>query len=142
MCVTIFAMTVSALISFLILYDHRQLALHFESQLNAHGVKNVRTDMVNVTEERDALLARAERAEKALEERGSHPMSQGRDDAGNMLNNHENKEYSDEMISLKENVLRLDSERAVLQNILSQREKKIELLEEDLRGPVPFESGR
>ena len=57
-------------------------------------------------------------------------------------NENENQRHLDEIVALKENVLRLDFERSNLQNVLSQREKKIELLEEDLRGPVPYETGR
>ena len=57
-------------------------------------------------------------------------------------NGNENDKYFDEIIALKENVLRLDSERSMLQDVLSQREKKIELLEEDMRGPVPYETAR
>lgn len=45
-------------------------------------------------------------------------------------------------VSLKETILRLDSEKAELEKVLQQRDKKIELLEENLRGPVPYETGR
>ena len=93
---------------------------------------------MKVTEERDALLARAERAEKALEDREGGLVTR----SGLLLGSQEDKTYSDEIVSLKENILRLDSERAALQNMLTQREKTIELLEEDLRGPVPFETAR
>ena len=114
------------------------LAAQLESQLNNNSGKNVRTDIMKVTEERDALLARAERAEKALEDREGGLVTR----SGQLLGSQEDKTYSDEIVSLKENILRLDSERAALQNMLTQREKTIELLEEDLRGPVPFETAR
>ena len=64
-------------------------------------------------------------------------------DSNNIHNNgNDNNQYFDEIVALKENVLRLDSERSMLQDVLSQREKKIELLEEDMRGPVPYETAR
>jgi hypothetical protein len=104
-------------------------------QSNMKALKGTSTDNTNevikLQEECRQLLARAERAESSLELKNSSGNN------GNKLGEHEGF-----ILKLKENILRLDSERATLTDRLEQRDRKIELLEEDLRGPVPFEMAR
>jgi chromosome segregation ATPase len=52
------------------------------------------------------------------------------------------KRYREEIFGLKQSVVELSDERQRLKEALEQRERKIELLEEDLRGPVPYEMTR
>ena len=94
---------------------------------------------MKLTEEKNSYLCRAEKAEKEIQELKSRLNSNGKEKEMSSNDVHNN---FDEIVALKENVLRLDSERSMLQDVLSQREKKIELLEEDMRGPVPYETAR
>ena len=75
---------------------------------------------------------------------GTHARNgQDHSDRSNEDNENSQKaEFEQTIVALKGNILQLDTERDALQNLLTQREKKIELLEEDLRGPVPYEMGR
>ena len=51
--------------------------------------------------------------------------------------------YELNITTLKEQILMLDTEKVKLMELLEQRNRKIELLEEDLRGgPMPYEMGR
>lgn len=49
---------------------------------------------------------------------------------------------AEEVISLKKTILDISEERERLQDALSQSDRKIRLLEEDLQSPVPFEKAR
>lgn len=97
-------------------------------------------DLKKLMDEIETLRTRAEAAESSIGDDNIRVTN------GSPHHNN-NSELSSPMfdhsvLGLKENILRLDSEKATLENLLLQREKKIELLEEDLRGPVPFEMGR
>ena len=114
--------------------------------MNSQNTREVHTDTKKTVEEKNSFLVRAEKAEKEILEMKAQISSNGKEkerDSNNDHNNgNDNNKYFDEIVALKENVLRLDSERSMLQDVLSQREKKIELLEEDMRGPVPYETAR
>ena len=55
---------------------------------------------------------------------------------------HQSSGSSDEILGLKQSILQLDTERNQLKDILKQRDKKIQLLEGELKGPVPSEIAR
>ena len=50
--------------------------------------------------------------------------------------------FADEILSLKESVLRLEDEKTRLRETLETRDRKIALLEDELRSPVPGEANR
>ena len=97
-------------------------------------------DLKKLMDEIEALRTRAEAAESSMGDDHIR-VTNG---SPHIKNSTEvsSPSFDHSMSGLKENILRLDSEKAMLENLLLQREKKIELLEEDLRGPVPFEMGR
>ena len=97
-------------------------------------------DLKKLMDEIEALRTRAEAAESSMGDDHIR-VTNGSPHIKNSVEL-SSPSFDHSMSGLKENILRLDSEKAVLENLLLQREKKIELLEEDLRGPVPFEMGR
>ena len=97
-------------------------------------------DLKKLMDEIETLRTRAEAAESSMGDDNIR-VTNGSPHRNNSAE-HSSPLFDHSMSGLKENILRLDSEKATLENLLLQREKKIELLEEDLRGPVPFEMGR
>ena len=86
-------------------------------------------------EEIASLRHRAEAAERTAKEllqtSATSPSSSGGGDDSEML-----QHYQQQLIALKENILSLDANNQQLQADLEQRGRKIDLLEEELRGPV------
>ena len=106
-------------------------------------------DLKQLMDRIELLTIRAEGKEGTGNEKdkmitnGTHKQNGEHSDRNNDDNENSQKaEYEQTIVALKGNILQLDTERDALQNLLTQREKKIELLEEDLRGPVPYEMGR
>lgn len=101
-------------------------------------------DLKSLMDQIETLSTRAEAAETAVKDMRSNN-SNGTHTTPLLLMPspaEHSPEHSASVVSLKENILRLDSEKINLEKTLQQRDKKIELLEENLRGPVPFELGR
>ena len=124
-------------------FFHYLLVRQYELQVGGKMTKSgdfSTVDLKKLMDEIETLRTRAEAAESSIND-DNHRVTNG---SPHHNNNSElsSPTFDHSVLALKENILRLDSEKATLENILLQREKKIELLEEDLRGPVPFEMGR
>ena len=106
-------------------------------------------DLKSLMDQIEALSNRAEAAETAVKDMRSknsngttHSIPLTLMPASEEDTSGSSSSASASAVALKETILRLDSEKAELEKVLQQRDKKIELLEENLRGPVPYETGR
>ena len=112
----------------------RALAAMQEQQLLGNGSGND-ADIERMQEEIASLRYRAEVAERTANElvqtNATSPSSVEGGDDSEML-----QHYQQQLIALKENILGLDAKNQQLQADLDQRGRKIDLLEEELRGPV------
>ena len=90
-----------------------------QGQLNSQNTRDVHTDTKKTVEEKNSFLVRAEKAEKEILEMKAQISSNGKEkerESNNIHNNgNDNNKYFDEIVALKENVLRVDSERSMLQ---------------------------
>jgi predicted nucleic acid-binding Zn-ribbon protein len=100
-------------------------------------------DLKSLMDQIETLNTRAEAAEMAVKDLRSNT-SNGTHSTplALMPPPKEDPSPNSTVVALKESILRLDAEKVDLEKTLQQRDKKIELLEENLRGPVPYEMGR
>ena len=105
-----------------------------EQQLPGPGKEND-VEIERMEEEITSLRHRAELAERSakelLQSNTTSSSSIGGGDDSEML-----QHYQQQLIALKENILGLDAKNQQLQADFEQRGRKIDLLEEELRGPV------
>lgn len=128
--------------SFLLNYLVRQYESQLQNKSKTGEFSNV--DLKQLMDRIESLSIRAEGNEKnKMITNGTNAHNGDHSDRNSDDNENSQKaEFEQTIVALKESILQLDTERDALQNLLTQREKKIELLEEDLRGPVPYEMGR
>jgi chromosome segregation ATPase len=86
----------------------------------------------------DLILKLTERAEKAEQELRANQLKYLNDSKISPIESNNN----DELITLKQSILKLDSDREKLLEDIDQRDRKIELLENEMKGPIPFEMKR
>ena len=99
-------------------------------------------DLKCLMDQIETLSIRAEAAETTVKDLRSSSSNGAHSTPLALMPSSTEDSSSSIVVSLKENILRLDTEKIDLEKILHQRDKKIELLEENLRGPVPYEMGR
>lgn len=124
------------------LYEEKQAAqtqliqaqrLLEQSEFEKQALEQTCNELSSLEVENAELLLRSEAAENRLA--ASKQMSPG--DFSDGSNN-----FTDEILLLKESVLRLEDEKSRLREVLDTRDRKIALLEDELRSPMPGEANR